>query len=477
MKTYTKILVVMGLFILTFASAGFGWIRHDIDADCDYAIDSHAVDLDRDGDLDVVAAGKIADTITWYENWDNHGVVNFIEHTINPAVDGVEGVFAIDVDGDEDVDVLSASEYENQISWWENDGGEHFTEHVIDGDFSGARDVHAADIESDGDVDVVGVSYNNNEVALWINDGTESFTKEYSSDTFYGACRVFAVDLNLDGEEVDFIASAHTGDQIAWWRNDYGNFYKEEVDYSFNGAKGVYARDVDCDHDIDILGAAYDADEIAWYKNNGNQVNQKETIDNNVSGAWGVFSEDMVDGDGIEEVLGTAWKSGDLYMWTQDGEGNWEREVITDDFGGASSVSASDIDDDGDMDILATACGDDMVTWWENETDPEATTSCSCPDPFVRRGDQLLVYLTLANRTDTVVTFDCWVIATLPNYLEYELGSKRGITLPPNRSITYPLRLAVPPVAPLGNYGFRAYIGTYPIQPDWVDYFIFTVIP
>ena len=88
-----------------------------------------------------------------------------------------------------------------------------------------------------------------------------------------------------------------------------------------------------------------------------------------------------------------------------------------------------------------------------------------------------MVYLTLTNRTDTFVTFDCWVIATLPYYFEYELGSKRGITLPPNGSIIRPLLFRIPTVAPLGNYGFRAYIGTYPIQPDWVDYFIFTVTP
>ena len=36
--------------------------------------------------------------------------------------DGANSVFAADVDGDGDMDVLSASQYDDKIAWYENDG-------------------------------------------------------------------------------------------------------------------------------------------------------------------------------------------------------------------------------------------------------------------------------------------------------------------------------------------------------------------
>ena len=41
---------------------------------------------------------------------------------ISTNADGARSVYAIDVDGDGDVDVLSASLLDNKIAWYENDG-------------------------------------------------------------------------------------------------------------------------------------------------------------------------------------------------------------------------------------------------------------------------------------------------------------------------------------------------------------------
>ncbi|MDP6090175.1 MAG: hypothetical protein QF563_08210, partial [Candidatus Marinimicrobia bacterium] len=56
----------------------------------------------------------------------------FTEHAISTSADGARSVYAIDMDGDGDIDVLSANTHDDdKIAWYENDGNENFTEHAI----------------------------------------------------------------------------------------------------------------------------------------------------------------------------------------------------------------------------------------------------------------------------------------------------------------------------------------------------------
>ena len=57
------------------------------------------------------------------------------EHTIDGHFDGCSDVYAVDLDSDGDMDVLGAGFNTDDIAWWENDGYQNFTKHYIDGDF------------------------------------------------------------------------------------------------------------------------------------------------------------------------------------------------------------------------------------------------------------------------------------------------------------------------------------------------------
>ncbi|MEE8488315.1 MAG: FG-GAP-like repeat-containing protein, partial [Gemmatimonadota bacterium] len=84
--------------------------------------------------------------------------VNSERRTIaSGGTNGVTSVFAIDLNGDGDVDVLSASTNDDTIAWHENDGNDppSFTRHIISTNADGASSVFAADLDGDGDVDVV----------------------------------------------------------------------------------------------------------------------------------------------------------------------------------------------------------------------------------------------------------------------------------------------------------------------------------
>ncbi len=58
------------------------------------------------------------------------------------------------------MDVLSASYNDNKIAWYKNDGSESFTAATISTSAEGAESVYAVDLDGDGDMDVLSASYN-----------------------------------------------------------------------------------------------------------------------------------------------------------------------------------------------------------------------------------------------------------------------------------------------------------------------------
>ena len=67
------------------------------------------------------------------------GDPSWTKRNIDTSFDGATAVYAIDVDGDGDIDVLGAADTANDITWWENDGSPSnggWTEHTVDGSFN-----------------------------------------------------------------------------------------------------------------------------------------------------------------------------------------------------------------------------------------------------------------------------------------------------------------------------------------------------
>ena len=74
-----------------------------------------------------------------------------VQQVITTATDGAESVYATDLDGDGDMDVLSASSGDDKIAWYENLGSGNFgPQQVITTAADGATSVYAADLDGDG---------------------------------------------------------------------------------------------------------------------------------------------------------------------------------------------------------------------------------------------------------------------------------------------------------------------------------------
>jgi len=118
MKVYSVLLIIV-LSIAPNIFAQVQFTSHTITADTSAAVSVYAVDVDSDGDIDVLSAFFYDDKIDLYENDGNE---NFTPHTITNSADYAFSVYAVDVDGDGDIDVLSASAGDNKIAWYENLG-------------------------------------------------------------------------------------------------------------------------------------------------------------------------------------------------------------------------------------------------------------------------------------------------------------------------------------------------------------------
>ena len=169
------------------------------------------------------------------------------------------------------MDVLGAGGPGN-ITWWENTAGDGtaWTEHTVDWLFGGAKSVYAADVDGDGDMDVLGAAYLHDEITWWENTAGDgiAWTEHTVGGNFYEACSVYAADVDGDGD-MDLLGAANEIDDITWWENTTGDgtaWFKHKVDGEFDSVRSVYAADVDGDGDMDVLGAAYNADEIAWWE-------------------------------------------------------------------------------------------------------------------------------------------------------------------------------------------------------------------
>ncbi len=229
------------------------------------------VDVDGDLDIDVLYANFLSDEIGWHENLDGLGTFSN-EITITNLANGANSVFAIDIDGDTDIDVLSASELDNKIAWYENiDGlGSFGPQQVISVNTLEAFAVYSADLDGDTDMDVLSASPGDNKVAWYENlDGQGAFGGQQIISTNSLMPRsVYAVDLDGDNDNDVLSASLDvSGSKLVWYENTngQGSFGTENTISIDEGGMFVRGGDFDGDTDIDVLLSGVSG--LFWYEN------------------------------------------------------------------------------------------------------------------------------------------------------------------------------------------------------------------
>lgn len=242
-----------------------------------------------------------------------------------------------------------------------------FEEHILLEDFQGATCIATADFDADGDVDFVATANDGHKVSWFANDGRQHFTEHVIVSGYTKAKTVLAAKID-NNESYDIVASAKTLGRFSWFANDgSGNFTEHIItDSSWTSADFACSADIDGDGDNDLILVACDNHKIAWAENDGAGNFTIRMLKENWNKANWATGYDL-DNDQDMDILATA-KAGQLIWFRNDGLENFTELVLVDSLAGLNSVQVADLDGDGDPDLVATACDvSDQVAWYEND--------------------------------------------------------------------------------------------------------------
>ena len=295
--------------------------------------------------------------------------------TIDNNFNSPAGIFAGDIDMDGDLDVVAGSSI-NGIKLWINEGGNpvQWTKQQIDNNTGICLSVSIADIVRDGLPDIVGISTDRNQLFYYKNEGGDpvTWTKQIIS-SITDPHEIYVCDFDNDGNQDVFVAGMSDTGEITWWHNDGGDpveWTKQVISNHEPGARSVHVGDIDGDGDNDVAGAIFATDEVTWWRNDGgNPISwTKMVVANDFDGSHRIQVEDM-DNDGDMDLIATAYMAAEIAIWTNDdGLGtSWSKHSVVNDLGGAVIGVAADINSDGFMDVFGTAQGTHTAAWYKNK--------------------------------------------------------------------------------------------------------------
>ena len=199
------------------------WTEQTISDDVTLAKSVHVGDFDNDGDWDIVGAAITAHDVIWWRN-DGGDPIQWTEFLIDSYFLGAHRVQAIDLDKDGDDDILGAGYLGNQVAWWRNDGGDpvEWTRQNIGTGLVNACVASAGDIDGDNDYDVVVTAQGINEISWFENRGGDpiEWRKFVITDDFVRPWPLSLYDIDNDGD-IDLVSgSSHQGsERVSWWEN------------------------------------------------------------------------------------------------------------------------------------------------------------------------------------------------------------------------------------------------------------------
>ncbi len=306
MKNFFKQSLIIFFSLISCFSTAVGQVfeEHRIDGSLGFIEDIIAFDLDRDGDMDVLASIRTnneREQIFTLMKYENTGGGEFERRTIVDNFTWMQGITPMDFDNDGDIDILLAGceEIDEQVSYTilENTGNLDFEIHSINANFdqhAAPSEIQAADLDGDDDLDIA-VAYSLMDFGGWYWGGlkmylqTELYTFRDTTLVDYGANGWRSLSLeDLDNDDdVDIISNEYGFNnnehlRFGCWENEDGSF--EYHPLGFIDLANIIVFDLNQDGRLDLIRcgcADEDWTNIYWLENHGDFDFERRNIHGN----------------------------------------------------------------------------------------------------------------------------------------------------------------------------------------------------
>jgi len=235
-------------------------------------------DLDGDGDLDFAIANQGSNNIAVYKNNGTGGYA--VDSTYSTGGGSAPfWIAAANLDGDGDIDLVTANQGVNYISVFKNNGNATFAAAV--NYIVGFRPVFVfpADLDGDGDNDMVSCDQGTDDfldsVSLLFNDGSGTFPVRTALQVGSAPTSVVAADLDGDGDGDLAVTVAGTASRedtavVVFKNSGSGTFTFNQRLLPGAGPNHIVAADFDGDGDLDLITVDKARSAISFFANDGN---------------------------------------------------------------------------------------------------------------------------------------------------------------------------------------------------------------
>ena len=313
-----------------------------------------AVDVDQDGDQDLVAATfyyttPSAETLVWYENQGGHFGKY---HRIGVPPAKFYAVRSFDHDGDGLPDLLAITN-NNQLLLLRNQGDDSFAppQLLVQGVSGFTR---LLDLDQDGRPEVVSSAVGSQQIqyAVLPPTGPAGPWVNIIADQAITDAKLF--DLDADGTP-ELVLSNNSAGVISYLRRDAQGAWTDQTLLT-NNAPGVNdLQYVDLNHDgrEDLLYASYGEDAILGCYNLGGGVFAEPTVLITGEKPWSITAADF-DGNGRIDLL-PRFNAAPLHYYSSSSFGNffYQSDQLGHDDGGHRYVTTGDFDGDQATDVVA----------------------------------------------------------------------------------------------------------------------------
>jgi len=333
-------------------------------------------DIDGDGLTDALTASSSGGPLVWYRapRWEKYLIAGSGTWSCDAVI--------VDVDGDGDNDVVISEYYsKNRLEWYENQAPREDTAsgtwklHVIGS--PRAHDIEAGDLDGDGDVDIAARGQSGfgakegNKIVLWEQKNPDSWEKRIVSCPPGEGLAIGDLDNDRD---LDLVTGGR------WYENEGGisGTWKEHTFCSWPQDAVVKLADMNGDRRLDaVLTISEDSGHISWFEAPIDPKSKnwpEHVIDTLLEKGHSLGVADM-DLDGHPDVVTAEMhQSVDpdevIVFLNRGGALAWQKQVIA--VTGSHFLQLADFDGDGDMDIFGanwrSLTGDSLtyIEVWRN---------------------------------------------------------------------------------------------------------------